>query len=66
MITLLENSEELSLIRTSNIHRKPNVSQGLYSQISICDFIYSPKHSGKQVCLPCFTSQGSGLLREGT
>lgn len=37
--TLLKHLKELSLIRTSNIHLKPNKSHGLYSQVSICDFI---------------------------
>lgn len=63
MVTLLENLEKLSLMRTGNIHWKPDMSQGLYSQVSICDFIYSSEKPSKEVLLSCFTSQDSERLR---
>ena len=28
-------------LRTHNSHWKPNMSQGVYSQVSTCDFIYT-------------------------
>lgn len=39
-------------LRTRNSHWKPNMSQGVCSQVSICDFIYTSESPSKEVISP--------------